>query len=106
MYEESVSDPLVMAGSGIESGMCSTPVSLIDLSATIAEHFGTDWDKERPGKSLYSISAQDDDPARAVFSEYDAAGSVSGAFVIRTTKWKYIYCAGFEPELFDLEEDP
>ena len=46
------------------------------------------------------------DHERVVFSEYHAAGAVSGAFMIRKGMWKYIYYAGFEPELFDLENDP
>ena len=106
MYEESVSVPLIIAGGGIRQGLCSTPVSLIDLSATIVDHFRGSWHGTRPGESLYSIASARDDPNRAVFSEYHAAGSVSGAFMIRTGRWKYIHYVGFEPELFDLESDP
>ena len=106
MYEESVAVPLIMAGPGIREGVCSTPVSLIDLSATIADHFGGAWPEGRPGTPLRSIDAAGHDPDRAVFSEYHAAGSVSGAFMIRTARWKYIHYVGFEPELFDLEADP
>ena len=40
------------------------------------------------------------------FSEYHASSSVSGAFMIRKDKWKYIYYVGFEPELFNLAKDP
>jgi len=40
------------------------------------------------------------------FSEYHAAKSISGAYMIRKGKWKYIYYVGFEPELFNLETDP
>ena len=106
MYEESVAVPLIMAGPGIREGVCSTPVSLIDLSATIVDHFGAAWSEDRPGMPLCSIDAAGHDPDRAVFSEYHAAGSVSGAFMIRTGRWKYIHYVGFEPELFDLETDP
>ena len=106
MYEESVAVPLIMAGPGIRQGVCFTPVSLLDLSATIVNHFGADWSEDRPGMPLCSIDAAGRDPDRAVFSEYHAAGSVSGAFMIRTGRWKYIHYVGFEPELFDLETDP
>ena len=41
-----------------------------------------------------------------MFSEYHAAGAVSGAFMLRTGRWKYIYYVGFEPELFGLDTDP
>ena len=41
-----------------------------------------------------------------MFSEYHAAGAVSGAFMLRKGKWKYNHYVGFPPELFDLENDP
>jgi choline-sulfatase len=47
-----------------------------------------------------------DDPERPVFSEYHAAGAVSGAFMLRRARWKYHHYVGFPPELFDLETDP
>ena len=31
---------------------------------------------------------------------------MSGAFMLRTGRWKYIHYVGFEPELFELETDP
>ena len=60
----------------------------------------------RLGRSLRAIAAEVVDHDRAVFSEYHAAGAVSGAFMLRTARWKYIHYVGFEPELFDLEADP
>ena len=53
-----------------------------------------------------SIGGQDDDPSRVVFSEYHAAGAVSGAFMVTNGRWKYIHYEGFGPELFDLLRDP
>ena len=41
-----------------------------------------------------------------MFSEYHAAGAVSGAFMLRKERWKLIHYVGFEPELFDLNDDP
>ena len=105
LYEEAAAVPLIMAGPGIGPGVCKTPVSLIDLSETVIEHFGTRLAGERPGRSLRAIAAQVVDHDRAVFSEYHAAGAVSGAFMLRTGRWKYIHYVGFEPELFDLEAD-
>ena len=105
MYEESAAIPLIMAGPGIDAGTCETPVSLIDLSATIVDHFGETL-AETPGRSLYDIAAETDDPGREVFSEYHAAGAVTGAFMLRKGRWKLIYYVGFAPELFDLQTDP
>ena len=106
MYEESVAVPLIMAGPGVSPGACSTPVSLVDLSATIVDHFGLAHDSGKPGRSLYEIAAAECDRKRTVFSEYHAAGSVSGAFMVRDGRWKLIHYVGFEPEFFDLIEDP
>jgi choline-sulfatase len=106
MYEESVAVPLLVAGPGIEPADISTPVSLIDLSETILDHFNGEMPGRRPGRSLYEIAAEPADDERVVFSEYHAAGAVSGAFMIRKGRWKYIHYVDFPPELFDLDNDP
>ncbi len=105
MYEESAAIPLIMAGPEVKQGVSETPVSLVDLSATITDHFGEKLD-DAPGRSLYEIAAEADDPEREVFSEYHAAGAVTGAFMLRKGRWKLIHYVGFEPELFDLQDDP
>ena len=83
-----------------------TPVSLIDLAPTIAEHFGTTLTAPHRGRSLYEIESETTDKDRVIFSEYHAAGAVTGAFMVRQGDYKYIYYVGFEPELFDLAQDP
>ncbi len=106
LYQESVSVPLVMSGPGIKPDICETPVSLLDLSVTIASHFGAELNAAVRCQSLVDIAASPTDMDRTIFSEYHAAGSVSGAFMLRKGKWKYIHYVGFSPELFDLENDP
>ncbi|MXZ50420.1 MAG: sulfatase-like hydrolase/transferase [Rhodobacteraceae bacterium] len=105
MYQESVAIPMVMAGPGIPIGVCETPVSLLDLSVTIAKHFDTDIQSAEGMADLTSILKQPEDKGRVVFSEYHAAGAVSGAFMLRKGQWKLIHYIGFEDELFDLEND-
>ncbi len=104
MYEESAAIPLMMAGPGIQQGFCDTPVSLLDVAATAADHFDAPLDG--PGLPLPQIADAPYDPDRVVFSEYHAAGAVSAAYMIRKGRWKYIHYVGFAPELFDLEDDP
>ncbi len=104
LYQESTAVPLIMAGPEIPQGTCATPVSLLDLSATIPAHFGQAF--PCPGTPLGDILAAPPAPERPVFSEYHAAGAVSGAFMLRRGRWKYHYYVGFAPELFDLETDP
>lgn len=106
MYEESAAVPMIMAGPGIPNGVCDTPVSLLDISATIARHFGTDINAAAGVADLPSIIASPTDTDRVIFSEYHAAGAVSGAFMIRKGRWKLIHYVGFPDELFDLESDP
>ncbi|MGI9355872.1 MAG: sulfatase-like hydrolase/transferase [Rhizobiaceae bacterium] len=106
MYEESSAIPMIMAGPNIDIGICETPVSLLDVSATIADHFGTRLPENGPSETLAKIAEAPYDEQRVVFSEYHAAGAVSGAFMIRKGDWKYVHYVGFEPELFDLKNDP
>ncbi|MFV0386624.1 sulfatase/phosphatase domain-containing protein, partial [Paracoccus sp. (in: a-proteobacteria)] len=106
MYEESVAIPMIAVGPDFPQKVCETPVNLIDLSATITDHFGVGLNSPAAVKSLRSISNDPDQPDRIAFSEYHAAGAVSGAFMIRQGRWKYIHYVGFLPELFDLQNDP
>ena len=106
LYEGSAAVPLMMVGPGIEPGRCETPVSLIDLGETILDHFEVSLAGDRSGRSLRAIATEGANPGRAVFSEYHAVGAVSGAFMLRTGRWKYIHHVGFGPELFDLDADP
>lgn len=106
MYEESAAIPMILAGPGVPVGVCETPVSLLDLSVTIARHFGADIGATEGTGDLSEILAEPTDPDRVVFSEYHAAGAVSGAFMLRKGKWKLIHYVGFPDELFDLVQDP
>jgi len=109
MYENSVGIPMSLSGPGIESSVNETPVSLIDLAATIehavhgevreAEH---NW-RSRPLQTFINRPA----PDRPVLSEYHDGGSPCGIFMLRMGRWKYLYFAEDNPPLlFDLEKDP
>ena len=106
MYEESVAVPMILAGPDIPTGVCATPVSLLDLSLTIARHFGADLAAAAGTRDLRSLIASAPEPERIIFSEYHAAGAVSGAFMLRKGRWKLIHYVGFADELFDLDNDP
>jgi choline-sulfatase len=43
---------------------------------------------------------------RPVLSEYHGMGSSTGAFALRSGKYKYVHYAKYPPQLFDLEKDP
>lgn len=104
LYQESVSVPMIMAGPDVAPGTCDTPVSLLDLSATIPAHFGVPFNAG--GRPLPEIASEPPDPDRPILSQYHAAGAVSGAFMLRKGRWKLNLYMGFPPELFDLQADP
>jgi choline-sulfatase len=110
MYDESVAVPLIMAGEGIAAGKeVRTPVSLVDLHPTFLDALGETEEPgaaPRPGRSLFEIARQPDDPARVAFSEYHAVGATAGMYMVRDGRWKYVHYVGHRPQLFDLENDP
>jgi choline-sulfatase len=109
MYEESAAIPLLMAGPDVpQDTTVDTPVSLIDCYRTAMDAVGCmapAEDEASPSCSLFQI-ARGDRPARTILSEYHAAGSITGSFMIRHERWKYVHHVGFRPELFDLAADP
>jgi choline-sulfatase len=109
MYEESVAVPMVMAGAGIPCGVVvNTPVSLVDCYRTVLEAVGCpilEDDQALSSHSLFEIIAGAA-PDRTVLSEYHAAASITGTFMVRHDRWKYIYHVGYRPELYDLMADP
>ncbi|MEO0978834.1 MAG: sulfatase-like hydrolase/transferase [Pseudomonadota bacterium] len=104
LYQESVSIPMIMAGPGLAPATCDTPVSLLDLSASIPAHFGQTF--ECAGDPLQRIARQPADLERPILSQYHAVGAVSGAFMLRKGRWKLNWYVDFPPELFDLQSDP
>jgi choline-sulfatase len=109
MYEEAVGVPMIMRGPGVPRGRrVRTPVSLVDGYPTILEAAGvhrTGEDAALPGRSLVGL-AEHEDPERTVFSEYHAFASITGIFMLRFGRWKYVHYEGYRPQLFDLEADP
>ena len=109
MYEESVGVPMIINGPDIPKGKeVDEVVSLVDLYPTIVQAIGEEQsedEKTLPGCSLIDI-ANDYSPDRTVLSEYHAGGSITGSFMVRHGKWKYIYYVDYAPQLFDLDVDP
>jgi choline-sulfatase len=109
MYEESAAIPMVMAGDGVSGGgVVDAPVSLVDCYRTVLEAVGCPLSSDElavPSCSLWEI-ATGARPDRTVLSEYHAVASITGTFMIRHGRWKYIHHVGYRPELFDLEGDP
>ena len=110
-HDESAGIPLIISGPDIPKGQeLKTPVSLVDMYQTILNGVGLDPcedDMDLPGCSLIELAIKGDEKERTVFGEYHGAGAISAAYMLRTSKYKYIhYAEGFEPELYDLINDP
>lgn len=110
MYEEASFIPMIVAGPGIpEQKVSTTPVTLLDVAPTILDATGlADLPDaaDLPGRSMVGIAQSASDPDRVAFCEYYAAAADRAAFMIRKGRYKYIHYVGYEPELFDLEDDP
>jgi choline-sulfatase len=109
MYEDSAGIPMVLSGAGIESGVNITPVSLVDMAATI--EFAV------TGKEIELLNGWQSQPLqsfidspdaeRPVLSEYHDGGSPCGFFMLRIGCWKYVYFSeGHQALLFDIDTDP
>lgn len=109
MFDEAAGVPLIMAGPDVPAGRrVKTPVSLVDCHPTIVEAVGATPhpdDADLPGRSLFEICTAADAP-RSVFSEYHAAASPTGTFMIRGPRYKLVHFVGMAPELYDMEDDP
>ena len=109
MYEESAGIPMILAGPDVPSGaVCETPVTLVDAFPSVIAGVGASAhpdDANLPGRSLIDI-ARGENPERTILSEYHAAGSICGAFMIRRGRYKYVHYVDLPPILFDLERDP
>lgn len=109
MYEESVGVPLIIAGPDVPAGRaCATPVTLLDLSATILDAAGAHdaiAELGLPGASLLDL-ARAPDQDRAAFAEFHTYGP-DAMYMLRTLRWKYVhYLNGPPPQLFDMQADP
>ncbi len=105
MYEDSVRIPMIAAGPGFEKGeQVETPVSLLDLQASIFHAVGAKRPSHWHGEPLQEIP--NEDPSRVVFSQYHGHGVPSGAFMVRQGDWKLIYNMAAPHQLFNLRTDP
>ena len=105
LYEDSVRVPLIAAGPDFsQNHTVHTPVSLLDLQATLFHVFNAERPEACSGVPLQEIA--DQDPDRAVFAEYHGHGNRASTYLIRKGPWKYIHNIVAAHQLFHLETDP
>ena len=106
LYEWSARIPLVIDMPGAAPASIDTPVSLIDLPATLTELAGQAPARAFEGRSLLPALRGEPLDIVPVISEYHGEGIMRPSFMVRLGDWKYIYCHGHAPQLFNLAEDP
>lgn len=105
LYEDSVRVPLVVAGPGFTPGTrVTTPVSLLDLQATLFHAVGARRPEAWRGRPLQTIP--NDDPQRPLLASYHGHNASAGAFMLRRGEWKLIHHSAGPHQLFNLDEDP
>ena len=108
MYEEVAGVPLVLAGPGVPAGRSvEATVSHVDCFPTLMESAGVAFREVKdghPGISLLEI-ANGARPERNVLSEYHGMGSTTGAFALRSGRYKYVHYVKYPPQLFDMQAD-
>jgi choline-sulfatase len=107
-FEGSARVPLMIAAPGLEGRRVETPVSLVDITPTLADLAGVSLDAIMPwtdGESLVGL-ASGGARETPVAVEYAAEGSHAPMVSLRAGRWKYNRCALDPDQLFDLEADP
>lgn len=101
--------PLIMAGAGLPAGkVIDTPVSHVDLTATLLDLAGAQCPTGLRGSSLLPLIVGDSNAGpRLVYSECHNEGNCTGSFLIRKGEWKHIYFSFYGSNLlFNLRDDP
>jgi len=101
--------PLIVAGAGLPAGkVIDSPVSHVDLAATLLELAGVQQPAEFRGTSLLPLIAGTANAGPThVYAECHNEGNCTGSFMIRRGDWKYIYFSYYSGDLlFNLRDDP
>ena len=106
-YEGSCGVPLTVRIPGSVPGVCDTPVSLISLSATLADLCKVPFPGPSDGKSFAGLVRKPDSRLEygPVFAEY-SLGRDGAKYMIREGDYKYTYWVHDLHELYDLRSDP
>lgn len=119
-YEASAGVPLIIVdpSQSQQVGVCDALVEAIDLIPTFMEALGQPTEQQwLEGRSLLPCLHNGEIGKQAVFSELDYAFypaakelqvsvNEARATMVRTQRWKLVDYQGFEPQLFDMQEDP
>ncbi len=108
MYEGSSRVPLVIRGPDIPAGRkVDNIVSLIDIFPTVAEISGIDVPGNLDGESLMPLARGETEKSRNwALALHTGTSCNTTMFMLRRGEWKYVAYPGYEPQLFNLADDP
>ncbi|MFN7146503.1 MAG: sulfatase, partial [Myxococcota bacterium] len=101
VYRSTTRVPLVVAGPGVASGTVETPVSVVDVAATVLGFAGL------PTEGLDGRDLRGEVPERVVYGETYTPRQALGFAELRfaqDARWRYIL--GPRPERYDWRADP
>ena len=101
--------PMAMRVPGVQPGVVSTPVSLVDVLPTIAELAQMGVPVPTDGRSLLRIRDEPDTDDRPIFGEYHGYCAAAGTYMLLDQgryKLTHHALADDEDELFDIDADP
>ena len=101
LWEPSTRVPLIVAGPGIEPGVCGQPAELIDVYPTLTDLAGLETPGHVEGLSLRPQLEDNAAPHRPVITQ-----SNPGNFGVRDERYRLIHYADGSEELYDVAEDP
>ena len=106
-YEGSCGVPLMIRVPGMASSICDTPLSLISLTATIADLCQVPLSGPSDGRSFADLVRRPEVNRTygPVFAEYNL-GSQHAKYMVRDGQYKYTYWVHDIDELYDLRTDP
>lgn len=105
-YEWSARIPMVIDMPGSAAAKVDTPVSLLDLPATIVDLAGQELVRPMQGRSLIPALTGGELNKVPVIAEYHGEGIMRPSFMVRLGDWKMIYSHGTPHQLFNLADDP
>ncbi len=108
LYEPSVRVPLIVTGPGLAAGArVDAPVSLVDIYPTLMDMAGLATPAGLDGHSLMpELSGRPSSRPDWALAEFHDTACSTGSFMLRRGDWKYVAYVGYEPQLFNLREDP
>jgi choline-sulfatase len=98
---------LIVRAPGCQGGRrIGEHVSLADILPTVLDLARAERPSHLPGQSLAGLLRGESRSGRPAFSEYHTLGSESAGYMIRDAEFKYVYYVGYEPQLYNVAQDP